>query len=218
MLRRHHQLYSGAALVEARAEGAVKVSRQRGSSDGFADGGRWRACRASRCASVGQQHICGPIKPNQSFKADGFAAAKLQRWGANAALLAHPRFAYFASGARSGNDNEHVGHGASTCLARRRSAQDTTGDPTRGHSCNRRAANPFSYGWRESTDALVEDALEELVSFLEPHRDFLTGLAKGDHVRIWASTSSPRNYTLDLASSMLARIASLGASLIHDVY
>jgi hypothetical protein len=80
------------------------------------------------------------------------------------------------------------------------------------------AANPFSYGWRESTDALVEDALEELVSFLEPHRDFLTGLAKGDHVRIWASTSSPRNYTLDLASSMLARIASLGASLIHDVY
>lgn len=35
------------------------------------------------------------------------------------------------------------------------------------------AANPFSYGWRESTDALVEDALEELVTFLEPHRDFL---------------------------------------------
>jgi hypothetical protein len=80
------------------------------------------------------------------------------------------------------------------------------------------ATNPFSYGWRESTDALVEDALEELVSFLEPHRNFLTELAKAGHVRIWASTSSLRNYTLDLAPSMLARIASLSASFIHDVY
>lgn len=86
------------------------------------------------------------------------------------------------------------------------------------HAIGYWASNPFSYGWRESTDALVEDALEELVSFLEPHRAFLTGLAETGNVRIWASTSSPRNYTLDLAPSMLARIASLGASLVHDVY
>ena len=80
------------------------------------------------------------------------------------------------------------------------------------------AANPFSYGWRDSTDALVEDALEELVIFLEPHRDFLMELSKGGNVRIWASTSSNRNYALDLAPSMLIRIASLGASFIHDVF
>ena len=80
------------------------------------------------------------------------------------------------------------------------------------------AANPFSYGWRESTDALVEDALEELLTFLEPHRDFLLALSKGGNLRIWASTSSSRNYTLDLGPIMLGRIASLGAALIHDVY
>jgi Domain of unknown function (DUF4279) len=80
------------------------------------------------------------------------------------------------------------------------------------------AANPFSYGWRESTDTLVEDALEELLTFLEPHRDFLIELSRGGDVRIWASTSSYRNYTLDLAPGMLTRIASLGASFIHDVY
>ena len=80
------------------------------------------------------------------------------------------------------------------------------------------AANPFSYGWRDSTDTLVEDALDELLTFLAPHQDFLIGLSRGGDVRIWASTSSNRNYTLDLASGMLSRIASLGASLIHDVY
>lgn len=80
------------------------------------------------------------------------------------------------------------------------------------------AANPFDYGWRDSTDALVEDALEELVTYLEPHREFLSELAQNGEVRIWASTSSNRNYTLDLAPSMLARIASLGASITHDVY
>ncbi len=79
-------------------------------------------------------------------------------------------------------------------------------------------ANPFSYGWRASTDALVEDVLEELVTFLEPHRDFLVELSKEGNVRMWLSTSSSRNYALDLAPGMLSRIASLGATLIHDVY
>ena len=80
------------------------------------------------------------------------------------------------------------------------------------------AANPFSHGWRDSTDALVEDALEELLTFLEPHRDFLTELSKGGNVRIWASTSSIRNYALDLGPNMLSGIASLGATFIHDVF
>lgn len=80
------------------------------------------------------------------------------------------------------------------------------------------AANPFSYGWRDSTDALVEDALEELVTFLEPHRDFLVEFRIAGTVRIWVSTSSRRNYALDLAPGVLGRIASLGATFIHDVY
>jgi hypothetical protein len=79
-------------------------------------------------------------------------------------------------------------------------------------------ANPYSYGWRDSTDTLVEDALDELLTFLEPHRDFLVELSKVGDVRIWASTSSNRNYALDLSPSMLSRIASLGATFIHDVY
>jgi hypothetical protein len=80
------------------------------------------------------------------------------------------------------------------------------------------SANPFAYGWRDSTDTLVEDALGELLTFLEPHRDFLLALSKGGNVRIWSSTSGQRNYTLDLGPSMLSRIASLGATFIHDVY
>ena len=80
------------------------------------------------------------------------------------------------------------------------------------------AANPFSYGWRESTDALVEDALEELVTFLEPHRNFLVELSNAGNVRIWASTSGNRNYALELTPGMLTRIASLGITFIHDVY
>ena len=80
------------------------------------------------------------------------------------------------------------------------------------------SSNPFDYGWRDSTDALVEDALEELVTFLEPHREFLVGVSEGGKVRIWSSSSSKRNYTLELEPSMLARIASLGATFIHDVY
>lgn len=44
------------------------------------------------------------------------------------------------------------------------------------------SANPFSYGWRESTDAQVEDTLVELVSFLEPHKDFLLSLGQAGAV------------------------------------
>ncbi|CAN5339847.1 hypothetical protein BH09PAT4_BH09PAT4_09140 [soil metagenome] len=80
------------------------------------------------------------------------------------------------------------------------------------------SANPFSYGWRDSTDTQVEDALEELLNFLEPHQKFLMELSGGGNVRIWVSTSSQRNYALDLGPTTLSRIASLGASFIHDVY
>ena len=80
------------------------------------------------------------------------------------------------------------------------------------------STNPFSYGWRESTDAQIEDALEELVTFLEPHRDFLRGISQGGTVRIWVSSHSNRNFAFELSPGMLARLASLGATFVHDVY
>ena len=80
------------------------------------------------------------------------------------------------------------------------------------------ATNPFTYGWRVSTDALIEDTLEELVTFLEPHSSFLVGISEAGSVRIWASTYSNRNFAVELAPSMLVRIGSLGATFIHDVY
>ena len=80
------------------------------------------------------------------------------------------------------------------------------------------SANPFSYGWRPSTDAQLEDALEELVSFLEPHREFLHELSREGTVRVWASTHGDRNFAVELSPRMLNRLASLGATLVHDVY
>ena len=55
------------------------------------------------------------------------------------------------------------------------------------------SANPFCYGWRESTDAQVEDAMEELVSLLEPHKDFLLKISQSGAVRVWVSTQGDRN-------------------------
>lgn len=80
------------------------------------------------------------------------------------------------------------------------------------------STNPFSYRWRESTDAQIEDALEELVAFLEPHRDFLRGISQGGTIRVWVSSQSNRNFAFELTPNMLARLASLGATFVHDVY
>lgn len=80
------------------------------------------------------------------------------------------------------------------------------------------SADPFSYGWRESADAQIEDALHELVAYLEPHRDFLLGISQGGAVRVWVSSHSKRNFALELSPSMLSRLASLGATFVHDVF
>ena len=80
------------------------------------------------------------------------------------------------------------------------------------------SSDPFSYGWRDSTDDQVEDALEELLKVLEPHRDFLSGISQGGAVRIWVSTHSNRNFALELPPKMLGRLASLGITFVHDVY
>jgi hypothetical protein len=80
------------------------------------------------------------------------------------------------------------------------------------------SSDPFSYGWRDSSEAQVEDALEELVAALEPHREFLRGISHGGAVRLWVSTHSNRNFALELSPNMMARLASLGATLVHDVH
>lgn len=80
------------------------------------------------------------------------------------------------------------------------------------------STNPFSYRWRESTDAQIEDALEELVAFLEPHCSFLKEISQVGRVNIWVSSQSNRNYAFELSPSLLVRLASLGATLVHDVY
>lgn len=80
------------------------------------------------------------------------------------------------------------------------------------------SADPFSYGWRDSTDGQIEDALVELVSFLEPHGDFLRGISQGGAVRIWVGSQSNRNYAMELPPSLLGRLASLNITLVHDVY
>jgi hypothetical protein len=80
------------------------------------------------------------------------------------------------------------------------------------------STDPFSYGWRDSADAQIEDALEELVTLLEPYRNFLLGISQGGFVRIWVSSHSNRNFAIELSPNMLARLASLGATFVHDVY
>jgi hypothetical protein len=79
-------------------------------------------------------------------------------------------------------------------------------------------ADPFSYGWQPSTDARIEDALVELLSFLEPHGDFLRRISQGGAIQIWVSSHSNRNFAIELPPSLLGRLASLNATLVHDVY
>ena len=80
------------------------------------------------------------------------------------------------------------------------------------------STDPFSYGWRDSTDDQIEDALAELVKFLEPHREFLHSISQGGMIRIWVSSHSNRNFALELPPSLLAQLASIGATFVHDVY
>ncbi len=80
------------------------------------------------------------------------------------------------------------------------------------------SANPFSYGWQLSTDVQLEDALEELVSFLELHKEFLLGVSREGTVRVWASTQSSRNYAFEMTPLILERLSTIGATFIHDVY
>jgi hypothetical protein len=78
--------------------------------------------------------------------------------------------------------------------------------------------NPFHEGWRESTEAGFEDALEETLGWLEPHAAFLLEIAEQGTIRIWFSSHSNRNFAIELPPRLLGRMAALGISLVHDVY
>ena len=80
------------------------------------------------------------------------------------------------------------------------------------------AADPFEYGWQSSTDAQIEDSLEELITLLEPHAVFLREITNGGIVRIWVDSQSTRNYALELSPAMMQRLSSIGATFVHDVY
>ena len=80
-------------------------------------------------------------------------------------------------------------------------------------------ADPFHRGEYSSTDDLVEDALEELLQVIEPHRSFIQQLrAEGARVLVQVSSFSGRNYAFELTPDLLGRFAALGVSFAHDVY
>ncbi len=80
------------------------------------------------------------------------------------------------------------------------------------------SSNPFSYGWTESTDNVIEDVLDEVIKVLEPHSEFLNKISKEGQVRVWISSQSNRNYTIELSSHALARLAAMGVTVVHDVF
>ena len=78
---------------------------------------------------------------------------------------------------------------------------------------------PFDRPEYSSTDDLAEDALTEVVEFLEPHADFLNRLrSEGGRVLLEVCSYSGRNYALEFSPTFLARVAAIGLSLVHDVY
>src|SRR5688572_15705825 len=79
------------------------------------------------------------------------------------------------------------------------------------------SANPFMYGWRESSEIRIEGALEELIRYLEAHTGFLASISEEGIVRIWVSSHSNENFAVELSPAILARLAKLGATFVHDV-
>ena len=78
---------------------------------------------------------------------------------------------------------------------------------------------PFGRPEYSSTDDLAEDALTEVVEFLEPHASFLNRLrSENGRVLLEVCSYSGRNYALEFSPSFLARVAAIGLSLVHDVY
>jgi hypothetical protein len=81
------------------------------------------------------------------------------------------------------------------------------------------SADPFNRGEYSSTDDLAEDALNEVLEVMEPHKKFILKLrSEGARILVQISSFSGRNYALELPPELLGRFAALGVSLAHDVY
>ena len=64
----------------------------------------------------------------------------------------------------------------------------------------------------------MDDWVDELLDRLEPHVDFLREVAEQGDVEIWISSHSKGNHTLVLRPQLIARLAALAITLVHDVY
>jgi hypothetical protein len=81
------------------------------------------------------------------------------------------------------------------------------------------SADAFSRGEYSSTDDLAEDALDEVLQFLAPHRSFLQRLrSEGARLHLQVSSFSGRNYAFEFPPGFLAKCVDLGLSFVHDVY
>jgi len=78
---------------------------------------------------------------------------------------------------------------------------------------------PFDRSEYSSTDDLAEDALIEVLGFLEPHAEFLKQLRReGGSLLLEVCSYSGRNYALEFSPEFLTRVSAIGLSLVHDVY
>lgn len=94
------------------------------------------------------------------------------------------------------------------------------GNPLFGtHAESYWSAIPFGRSEYSSTDDLAEDALTEVVEFLEPHAVFLNRLRKeGGRALLEVCSYSGRNYAMEFSPAFLARVSAISLSLVHDVY
>lgn len=80
-------------------------------------------------------------------------------------------------------------------------------------------ASPFNRGECSSTDYLAEDLLIEVLTILKPHQQFLLLLREqGARIHLQISSFSGRNYAFEFSPEFLSDCASIGVSLVHDVY
>jgi hypothetical protein len=80
-------------------------------------------------------------------------------------------------------------------------------------------ADPFNHGERLSSDASAEDAIQELLGALSPHRTFFHTIRKeGARALVQINSYSRRNYAVELPPELLGEFNNLGLGFAHDVY
>ena len=86
------------------------------------------------------------------------------------------------------------------------------------HSETYWASNPFSNGWRYSTEALIEEAINELITYLDKYIEFLQEISQEGIIRLWISSHSKSNFSIEIPPRMSAKFSELGLTFIHDAY